>query len=793
VLITQCLQRDFVGLIGPHDPLPDALHIGPAEALRLVGSEPEVGPVGQLLSWARAQAPGTLDVIHIRDAHDPTDPRQADHLRTFGRHCVRGEPGAELVFGASDAPGPHEVFVDATGLNDVYDTTLTAELQRVSAAAGVPLRIGVVGVWTDAKVNFLLYDLKTRLGFDALSTCSALTASASRVQHFNALEQLRRILGVEVFDSVGEFLAWLHPDSPQTPAITRPQAGAGARVEVTEGEAPSPDDEAIVQHLYRTSARVELHPIGGGFSGARVFRAVSWDPFGHEQAPSVVKLGSNRTIGAERIAFEKVESILGNSAPSVRGFVDFGARAGIRYSYAAMGRGRIRTLKSLFEHDTPIDQLREVIRTVFDEVFAPFFAAARYEQLPLFVHYGFARLEVTDAGPRVVPELRYAARVRASVEAVLGGPAGPTMRLLDGTEVRSPTWFYEDLLPSGAFPGADGHYVATVHGDLNGANILLDSRDNVWVIDFFHTGPGHVWKDLIKLENDLLFLFTPLQDEEDLLEALRLTAALRAVQDLRAPLPETVPGLTRPALIRAWAMVRELRSIGGELTMEDRHPWQVAIGLLRYAVHTLTFDEASPLQKRWALASAGVWCSELATGLVSQRRLRPGWVALDDLGLPAGAALGVVLCPGRRDRDRQLDDDLAVLVEDGVSWLLGVMTTAELRWADVAALPQRSAALGLPYTLLPVPDQQAPSLAEAEGAVAAALDRLRRGERVVFHCLGGLGRSGTVAACVLTALGLSPEAAVARVRVARGPRAVETEAQQAFVARFAEARRSGIA
>ena len=39
VLITQCLQRDFVDPIGPHDPLPNLLHVGYSEATRLLGPE----------------------------------------------------------------------------------------------------------------------------------------------------------------------------------------------------------------------------------------------------------------------------------------------------------------------------------------------------------------------------------------------------------------------------------------------------------------------------------------------------------------------------------------------------------------------------------------------------------------------------------------------------------------------------------------------------------------------------------------------------------------------------------
>jgi len=57
VLITQCLQRDFVDPTGPHDPLPNLLHVGYSEAVRLLGSEPPAGPMAQLIDWARQPAP----------------------------------------------------------------------------------------------------------------------------------------------------------------------------------------------------------------------------------------------------------------------------------------------------------------------------------------------------------------------------------------------------------------------------------------------------------------------------------------------------------------------------------------------------------------------------------------------------------------------------------------------------------------------------------------------------------------------------------------------------------------
>ena len=350
VLITQCLQRDFVDPIGPHDPLPNLLHVGYSEAVRLLGPEPSAGPMAQLIEWARSLISGAIDLIHIRDWHDPDDPAQRDHLEQFGAHCIKGSSGARLVLGMDEraAAAANERIVDSLTLNDLEGTDLVQQLERIRHAHGdEPLRVGVVGVWTEAKVSFLLYDLKTRLGIDELATCSALTASASRAQHFNALAQLEKILGVRCFDSTAEFADWLRTGAELS--LPRHPLGFEPKIEVADARAAlRPTDRAIVAHLFRDSTQVDLQPISGGYSGALVWRATSRDALGHRQAPAVVKLGPNRVIAQERVGFEQVEAVLGNNAPRVRGFVDLGDRAGLKYAYAAMGHGQVQTLQAMF-------------------------------------------------------------------------------------------------------------------------------------------------------------------------------------------------------------------------------------------------------------------------------------------------------------------------------------------------------------------------------------------------------------------------------------------------------------
>ena len=79
-----------------------------------------------------------------------------------------------------------------------------------------------------------------------------------------------------------------------------------------------------------------------------------------------------------------------------------------------------------------------------------------------------------------------------------------------------------------------------------------------------------------------------------------------------------------------------------------------------------------------------------------------------------------------------------------------------------------------------VPDHPARALA----ALGFLLDRARNGQLVEVGCLGGHGRTGTALACLAVLTGQERAAAVAWVRANYCPHAVETAAQEAFVASF---------
>jgi nicotinamidase-related amidase len=72
------------------------------------------------MKWARAQNMKDIEIIHIRDWHDPNVHEEGDHLQLFGKHCIQNTPGAELVLGLGKEveKRENEHFVNVSGFND---------------------------------------------------------------------------------------------------------------------------------------------------------------------------------------------------------------------------------------------------------------------------------------------------------------------------------------------------------------------------------------------------------------------------------------------------------------------------------------------------------------------------------------------------------------------------------------------------------------------------------------------------------------------------------------------------
>ncbi len=769
IIISQSLQNDFIKPIGRYDHLPNLLHVGFEEARRLVGAKPSEGSIALMMRWAYHQSADDLAIIHIRDWHDPNDNFQAKHLHQFGFHCIKNTEGAEFAFKVENPDRPVTI-VNSNGLNDFIETDLNEQLNSLYKSHD-NLKIGLIGVWTEAKIFFLAYELASRFPESQIAVCSALTASSSRAHHFLALEQLKRLLGVKIFSSIGEFAQFLFKSSFEValPAPTH-QDWPKITFESEKDIEINDTDKKLIGYLFRNCQEVSLRVLTGGFSGNIVLGSESVDLHGHQEVPHVVKIGPQGPIGQERTSFERIEGVLGNNAPRITEFADFKGRGALKYRYASMGGSFVNTFQKLYCSGLSPEKCENYLSMIFDDQLGRFYRAATSEHVNLLEHYG------------IVPD--FAEGIRGFIEDVIGESAkGNTLRLPTGHKIPNPYIFYKEDLPE-ILPKAElACRFSFVHGDLNGANIIIDGHENIWLIDFFHTDRGHVLKDLIKLENDLLFIYTPVNNVKDLEKAIELTDLLIQVEDLGKPLPElSANALLHTGLRRAYDTICILRSFYPELVKEDRNINQLLIAQIRYAGHTLIFDESNQWQKLWALYSLSVCCDKLAKRLKKRGPLRVDWVK-EQYTQPG--RIGMTILPGRKDYSRSLQDDIRALKTQGVNYILTLITIDELEAYGVENIFEAYAEAKLNFYFFPIIDQGICSIKEMNTLIDWIDTCLAEGGNIMVHCVGGLGRSGLAVACYLISRGLDAEVAITEVRRVRTGRAIESKIQENFIRTYA--------
>lgn len=163
--------------------------------------------------------------------------------------------------------------------------------------------------------------------------------------------------------------------------------------------------------------------------------------------------------------------------------------------------------------------------------------------------------------------------------------------------------------------------------------------------------------------------------------------------------------------------------------------------------------------------------------------MKISWIPTEQL--KTKGRLGLCRAPG--SESPTTPDDLDVLVAQGATQVVCLQEAHELSFLEPPeTLEERQRSLqsrGIGFLHEPIEDYGAPSLVQAQGLASWIVEALERGEVVVVHCWAGLGRTGTIAACVLIALGFSAQEATSLVRQVR-PGAIQSNVQEELVSTF---------
>ncbi len=144
--------------------------------------------------------------------------------------------------------------------------------------------------------------------------------------------------------------------------------------------------------------------------------------------------------------------------------------------------------------------------------------------------------------------------------------------------------------------------------------------------------------------------------------------------------------------------------------------------------------------------------------------------------------------PGTPDYLQRYRQELAQLAGFGVGVVWTFLSDPDLQRYGLEPWAADLADLGIVLRRSPIADFGTPTPAQVI-AFTAQLPRDLETGPVALSCSAGRGRTGTMAACFLVGQGWSDRDAIAEVRRCR-PGAVETDAQEAVVAGYAQSLRT---
>ncbi len=160
---------------------------------------------------------------------------------------------------------------------------------------------------------------------------------------------------------------------------------------------------------------------------------------------------------------------------------------------------------------------------------------------------------------------------------------------------------------------------------------------------------------------------------------------------------------------------------------------------------------------------------------------------------PGWGLIGMSFCPGKKQLNgltgswsRDLYLDLTTISDWGATIVVSLIEAHEFSFLDVEALPDVVAERGMQWRHGSIRDRHPPHQQFMLGwptLKGELMDELSSGKNIFIHCMGGLGRTGVVAAMLLIEAGYSANQAISAVRTSR-PHTIETSAQEDFVRHY---------
>jgi hypothetical protein len=274
-----------------------------------------------------------------------------------------------------------------------------------------------------------------------------------------------------------------------------------------------------------------------------------------------------------------------------------GSWAGLRYNFVGVN-GPGSSLSWLADHYVrrPVGELISLFETIFGRILWPWYGQPKREKV-----CPYAQHDPTWIFPDIPGEAERVLGVSANDRII----ACPELEL----DLPNPYHFLKHEFPLRRDEGAFWNTSIT-HGDLNLNNILLDEKENIYVIDFSETRPRNIVSDFARLEPLLSIQMTRMEKQDDVACLLEFLAGLMKVSPLSGDPPLHYRG-TDPMVEKTWQLIRVFRSYARRVTGGEDQPLFYWMPLLQWTLPIVCFRQLELDRKRLSMYAGGLICREL--------------------------------------------------------------------------------------------------------------------------------------------------------------------------------------
>jgi len=270
---------------------------------------------------------------------------------------------------------------------------------------------------------------------------------------------------------------------------------------------------------------------------------------------------------------------------------------GLRYNFLGIN-GPDSTLVWLTDYykKYPAKKLIPLFDRIFTDILKPWYGQPHWEHI-----YPYCEHSPLILFPNIFECLEHELGISADTEIIQCDELG--------RKIINPFYFLKH-----EYPLRKGQsklwYKAVTHGDLNMQNILLDEKENIYIIDFSETKPRNIIADFARLEPIFKIEMCSVTNEEELKEMLEFEQGLLQAETLGETPKFTYRG-NDPMVEKAYRMICKLREYANVVTIFENDIIPYLIALLEWTYSVVCYTQLSTTKKKYALYSAALMCEKI--------------------------------------------------------------------------------------------------------------------------------------------------------------------------------------